>query len=100
MLRRLYFPAIPTRHNNIERAHAKTFTWIFDPTNYNATFVDWLARGNGTFWVQGKAGSGKSTLMKFIYGHSEMIGFFYSWVGESDFVVFNFFFFWYFGIVL
>lgn len=99
MLRRLYFPAIPTRHNNIEPAHTKTFTWIFDPTNHNTTFVDWLARGNGTFWVRGKAGSGKSTLMKFIYGHSETTRLLHSWAGECNLVIPKFFF-WYSGTVL
>jgi hypothetical protein len=99
VLRSLYFPAIPTRHNNIERAHAKTFTWIFGPTNYHAPFVDWLVRGNGTFWIQGKAGAGRSTLMKFICGHSETTRLLRSWVRESNLVVLKFFF-WYSGTAL
>jgi len=99
VLRSLYFPAIPTLHNNIERAHAKTFTWIFGPTNYHAPFVDWLVRGNGTFWIQGKAGAGKSTLMKFIRGHSETTRLLRRWVRESNLVVLKFFF-WYSGTAL
>lgn len=34
-------------------------------------FADLLSTGRGTFWVSGKAGPGKSTLMKFIAGHSQ-----------------------------
>lgn len=33
------------------------------------TFLNWLRVGNGVFHISGKAGSGKSTLMKFIGSH-------------------------------
>lgn len=32
-------------------------------------FITWLRAGGGVFHISGKAGSGKSTLMKFICGH-------------------------------
>ncbi|KAJ9657846.1 hypothetical protein H2198_004042 [Neophaeococcomyces mojaviensis] len=31
-------------------------------------FIDWLQRGSGPYWVTGKPGSGKSTLMKLLSG--------------------------------
>lgn len=57
-----------TRISEVHKAHEKTFNWLFDPAV--VTFADWLC-GQGTmakkpiYWVQGKPGSGKSTLMKF-----------------------------------
>lgn len=33
-----------------------------------AKFLDWLQHGEGVFWILGKPGSGKSTLMKFLTG--------------------------------
>lgn len=41
-----------------------TFDWIFDGNT--SAFVRWLKGDDGLFWINGKAGSGKSTLMKFI----------------------------------
>lgn len=32
-------------------------------------FVAWLEEGDGLYWIAGKAGSGKSTLMKYIASH-------------------------------
>jgi len=29
--------------------------------------MDWLLRGEGVYWIRGKPGSGKSTLMKYLY---------------------------------
>ena len=34
-------------------------------------FLQWLLLPNDIFWVGGKAGSGKSTLMKFLCGHHD-----------------------------
>jgi hypothetical protein len=92
ILKSLYFNAIPTRHDNVEQAHAKTFTWLFDPSNPDAAFVDWLACSNDNFWVQGKAGSGKSTLMKFICAHTQTNKLLTTWAGESKLVTAKFFF--------
>ena len=33
-------------------------------------FVEWLRNGSGVYWIQGKMGCGKSTLMKYVTGHS------------------------------
>lgn len=43
---------------------------ITPSTNRESTgFEDWLCKGTGIFWLSGKAGSGKSTLMKFLQQH-------------------------------
>lgn len=53
------------REYNIAEAHQKTFHWIYERPDLG--FVQWLKSGTGVYWITGKAGSGKSTLMKFIY---------------------------------
>lgn len=45
----------------IPLAHEHTFEWI-----YRSHFADWLRKNSGIFWISGKAGSGKSTLKKFL----------------------------------
>ncbi|KAI0167217.1 hypothetical protein BJ166DRAFT_229544 [Pestalotiopsis sp. NC0098] len=52
------------RYYDIAEAHQKTFEWIYERTDLK--FVQWLQDGSGVYWITGKAGSGKSTLMKFI----------------------------------
>ncbi|KAL3452740.1 hypothetical protein BJX65DRAFT_154111 [Aspergillus insuetus] len=56
-----------TRENDILNKHDGTFEWIFDEgPETGSTFLSWLRSDDGIFWVQGKPGSGKSTLMKFL----------------------------------
>jgi len=92
----LDFPSILDRHEDVEIAHSKTFEWIFKDSQVGDkswnNFVEWLQRGTGLYWINGKAGSGKSTLMKYIYGHSrtrEELG---KWAGGSPCDVCGFFF--------
>ena len=55
------------RIREVHEAHEKTFHWLFDPGT--VSFADWLQVPNPDkppiYWIQGKPGSGKSTLMKF-----------------------------------
>ncbi|KAF2673850.1 hypothetical protein BT63DRAFT_451905 [Microthyrium microscopicum] len=72
LLEALKFPEMPTRYQRVARAHAKTFEWIFsepEPSVEHAwqSFRQWLQTGQDIYWITGKAGSGKSTLMKLIY---------------------------------
>lgn len=53
------------RYYDIPEAHKQTFQWIYEKEDLK--FVDWLKKGDGVYWITGKAGSGKSTLMKFLY---------------------------------
>ena len=70
----LKFDAIKARHNRIREAHRKTFEWIFTKPESvirsRCALLDWLQSGNGIFWISGKAGSGKSTFMKFLCDHA------------------------------
>ena len=54
-----------SRVKNVRKAHEKTFQWVFEPET--VSFTSWLQEGgNPIYWIQGKPGSGKSTLMKFV----------------------------------
>ncbi|KAL8915352.1 MAG: hypothetical protein Q9171_000222 [Xanthocarpia ochracea] len=52
---------------DVRKADDATFHWLFDPGV--VSFSDWLQHGTQKsepfYWIQGKPGSGKSTLMKF-----------------------------------
>ncbi|KAF2647583.1 hypothetical protein K491DRAFT_298567 [Lophiostoma macrostomum CBS 122681] len=57
------------RKTAVRKAHEETFQWVFEAPDddIHSTFRKWiLADDNPLFWVQGKPGSGKSTLMKFL----------------------------------
>ncbi|KAK4148860.1 hypothetical protein C8A00DRAFT_38552 [Chaetomidium leptoderma] len=66
------------RRNQIVDSYADTFRWIFDCPKYepdewsiraqsSKSFLRWLhSEGSALYWISGKAGSGKSTLMKFL----------------------------------
>jgi hypothetical protein len=69
----LRFPSIDDRRAAIAKAHQDTFRWILlpAPSTNNTTppgsdFVEWLRSGTGVYWIQGKMGCGKSTLMKYV----------------------------------
>lgn len=73
MLESLRFPQMHDRHGQIAKAHENTFVWIFqDPQTYQKpwdNFLEWLSNDSGMYWIQGKAASGKSTLMRFVGDH-------------------------------
>ncbi|KAH6884131.1 hypothetical protein B0T10DRAFT_135167 [Thelonectria olida] len=75
----------PIRHEAIPIAHKDTFSWAFSSTHSNLR--DWIETGDGIFWVSGKAGSGKSTLMKFITGHSRTIESLNEWANPRNVTV-------------
>lgn len=52
------------RVGEITTAHTHTFDWVF--TNPKTGFLDWLHSNKSLFWITGKPGSGKSTLMKYL----------------------------------
>ncbi|KAK8121664.1 hypothetical protein PG984_010334 [Apiospora sp. TS-2023a] len=75
IIKTLNFEARQFRYSGISEAHGKTFQWIFEDTNSSdsemetSNFLEWLRHGDGIFWISGKPGAGKSTLMKFISHH-------------------------------
>jgi len=69
-LAKLSFSEKDDRELNIVQAMKDTFDWIYrDPQPMSmpwTNFSEWLGQGTGIYWITGKAGSGKSTLMKFL----------------------------------
>ncbi|KAJ4375773.1 hypothetical protein N0V83_001050 [Neocucurbitaria cava] len=66
LLYSLRFEQIDARQMTIKTAHAKTCRWLLKSEQY----LNWLdttkvGEHHGFLWIKGKAGTGKSTLMKF-----------------------------------
>ena len=90
VLKSLVFHGIKLREEQIHRAHAKTFAWIFQDST--TPFKRWLTSNDGIFWVNGKAGSGKSTLMKFLATHGRTKTLLRQWSGSVNLIVASFYF--------
>ena len=92
----LKFPQIHDRYDQIARAHENTFTWIFqDPQAYHKpwdNFIQWILDGSGIYWIQGKAASGKSTLMRYIWNHGLTTQALRTWSAGSQLTISSFFF--------
>lgn len=61
ILNSLAFDRMRYRHATILEAHPKTFEWAFQNQ-----LQSWLRSSHPVFWITGKPGSGKSTLMKYL----------------------------------
>lgn len=101
VIKSLSFPVICERRARIQEAHPNTFDWLFkdkrskdavDGTKCLIPMLEWLQTRNGVFWISGKAGSGKSTLMKFLHSHEQTLTALRSWAGDKDLVTASFFF--------
>ena len=98
ILRSLHFKTIKTRQVNVKEAHPKTFEWIFkdpdDPLKPRTNFRQWMSSEskNGIYWISGKAGSGKSTLMKFLINHQVTTSLLESWAGVEKLAIVSHFF--------
>jgi hypothetical protein len=86
----LHFPQIREREFTIPDAHRTTFDWIFD--SRTTTFSSWLRSHGGIFWISGKAGSGKSTLMKFLLSRQKTDSLLHDWAGQKQLVTASHFF--------
>jgi hypothetical protein len=64
IIKSLDAPGLGDRAEIIESKYKDTFDWIYETDEPG--FIKWLRTGSGIFWISGKPGSGKSTLMKLI----------------------------------
>ncbi|GME60049.1 P-loop containing nucleoside triphosphate hydrolase [Neofusicoccum parvum] len=66
----LDFEVMQNQEERIPAAHSRTFQWVFKhPKRRQKSWSDfsaWLSSDSSIYWITGKAGAGKSTLMKFI----------------------------------
>ena len=97
----LYYESSSVRHESIPDAHKNTLNWLVGKypkkkskrVQYpKVSLLDWLRTGNGIYWVSGKPGSGKSTLMKFIADHPETQSALDEWAGQSKCMVASYYF--------
>lgn len=100
----LAFPHMHERYESLTEAADGTYQWIFN-SNLGGTrairqkqmtsFFDWFRTGAGAFWISGKPGAGKSTLMKYLaehihcqvtenLPHALTVFSFFFWIGGSD----------------
>ncbi len=97
----LYYESLSVRHQSIPDAHKDTFEWLLDKypkkrsrgVQYpKSSLLDWLRTGDGLYWVSGKPGSGKSTLMKFIADHPVTQSALDEWAGQGKCMVASYYF--------
>lgn len=93
----LRFDTMPDRHDAIPYAYRETFEWVFasqylpaplDGTDCSPdhqtyaqyhSFATWLMGSNQLYWITGKPGAGKSTLMKFLSKNPKTLGIAQQW---------------------
>jgi hypothetical protein len=96
LLHQLRFHELETRYEHIPNAYEKTFEWIFRPptssTSKWASFSQWISQDSTLYWITGKAGAGKSTLMRFIYDHPQTRRDLRRWAGNKNLIIISFFF--------
>ena len=106
----LFYPDIYARRDRITEEHRQTCEWIFrlpnsiendaagvhDQQASHASspsavgFLDWLRSGSGFYWISGKPGSGKSTLMKYLIQNGQTHEALQQW--SSEYLVLSHFF--------
>lgn len=96
LLRALSFDGMQNREDNIADAHLKTFKWMVDDNDRGnkpgSSFMNWLKQGSGVYWVAGKAGCGKSCLMKYLGREEKVNSALQEWAGGHSIVASKFYF--------
>jgi hypothetical protein len=94
ILDRLWFHLIDERKDSVSTAHSETFNWAIRPPGPGSNWSDlssWLQSESGIYWIHGKPGSGKSTLMKYIFEHHEVLALLQDWAGNRKLTMAAFF---------
>lgn len=97
ILQNMRFREMTDRERRIPKAHGQTFTWIYeDPRTTSkswASFKDFLQLPDQKlYWITGKPGSGKSTLMKYIRNNDATLDSLRAWAPDEDVILANFYF--------
>jgi energy-coupling factor transporter ATP-binding protein EcfA2 len=98
----LSYAEMHDREYHIREAHKDTFTWVFKDQPSSPDFKKWLQSDGQVYWITGKAGSGKSTLMRYISQvpggdtrrHPRCEKYLRKWAGDQIPLVMATFFFW------
>ncbi|KAM7219624.1 Prion-inhibition and propagation domain containing protein [Rhypophila decipiens] len=91
----IWFRSLQARRDSIEPALLKTLEWVLDSTRDTGEWdnlATWLKSDSGVYWVSGKAGSGKSTLMKHVHNHPTTLDLLERWASGDSLLVGSFFF--------
>lgn len=101
-LTKLSFPGMSQRHESIEPPATGTYEWIFADNSSSddsaqqqelrGAFMRWLTSDEKVFWISGKAGSGKSSLMAFVESHRRFREGLKHWSQGRSLTVLTFFF--------
>ncbi|KAF8856104.1 hypothetical protein BDZ45DRAFT_745822 [Acephala macrosclerotiorum] len=117
ILEGIRYSSMQDRFGRIPAAYRKTFDWIFskDDTGVDVpkstineeelenvsdgehdprwdNFVRWLRSDDDLYWITGKPGSGKSTLVKYLHADPRTCEHLQSWRGASELIIAGFFF--------
>lgn len=100
VLSSLRFRDMSHRERRIPQAHHRTFEWIYGGRSADASsthvssFRDFLTRSDQpVYWISGKPGSGKSTLMKYLRENEATRRHLKTWAGSNE-CIFASFYFW------
>ncbi|KAF7503038.1 hypothetical protein GJ744_004714 [Endocarpon pusillum] len=95
----IWYRLMDDRRDALSLPNPQTFEWALNPTATDLKWdniASWLQHGSGIYWVCGKAGSGKSTLMKYISSHPKTKKLLVDWTDYTPLTIASFFF-WYLG---
>jgi hypothetical protein len=96
VLNSLYFEKIDDRERMIDDNHKTTLGWVFTPSAEDrpkwSEVPAWLRGSDGLYWVSGKAGSGKSTLVKWLFHEDRTRDLLKSWAGDKSLLITKYFF--------
>lgn len=91
----LWYRMLDHRINSVSEAHLGTFDWALHPPAEEIEWENlsqWLKFGSGTYWIHGKPGSGKTTLMKYLYDNSVTRSLLSKWAKDKPLLMPQFFF--------
>lgn len=97
VLKSLRFPQIDQRREDIVEAACRTFSWTLSDSR--SGLRSWLQSGTGIFWIKGKPGAGKSTLMKFLTSAAQTNTSLEDWANGNKLVIAEHYF-WYPGTTM
>lgn len=91
--------ANPTTPGLFPAVHMSEFDSPIIPTiiqhpKKETNFISWLTSGSGLYWITGKPGCGKSTVMKFIVDHAETTNALEEWKSAGNQLVTAGHYFW------
>ncbi|KAI1073159.1 hypothetical protein LB507_009118 [Fusarium sp. FIESC RH6] len=102
ILESLAYKSMHDRESQVTEAHGKTLDWIFDNSTidqslrqqFRDSFTAWL---NGSelgpiYWITGKPGSGKSTLVRYLSQHPVALHHLRKWADKKTISTAGFFF--------